>query len=278
MADQPNPAAAPSNPPANSGGGGGAFQVPAGQRLITEDDFGKFQRYEQQVRGLTPLAERAARHGFSKPEDFDAIAPWQGIIKKATERKMTPAAFEPFLADPSAPGGGQVDFDPEEFSTGVLTRAEQAATKAAEHTYALREHEAAVRAEPELFKRVAREQLGKDADEFDIENFAGRLKSTSKRPEYPAGHPLAGEHYSAFTEKHLEETAKALKKQFEDHRAKSISDKAKALSKSSPSSIAGDHAQQGKPETTDDRRPGGRPSVSKVEAVYAAKVAARQRP
>jgi hypothetical protein len=251
------------------------FTVPSGHRLVSDDDYGKFTRYEQQVRGFQPFYEKATKLGFKSPEDFDRYAP---AIDTLNKRKIDPKVLASMFEEDQPEAGGknaQPTIDIDEIRKSARDDARMEA-------YKIR-HEDAVANDPKIVDAAVRKFLG-DGEHDDytkaVTSSALARWMEDNRPLYPKGHPLAETALAPFSS----ELADKAIAHFNELKAKQKGAELAAAAKDAVSgqtrpkvpTIAGGGGPPGKPNTTDSgRRPNGLPSKAAVEAAYAAKRAGR---
>jgi len=163
---------------------GQANSLPPSGRSISDEDYQRFTRYEQQVKGFAPYQERIARMGIRSPEDFDRLT----LAEIKAEEKQQ-AAAQPEQHKPE---------DVRKLVSAELARERHAESR---------------KSEPQLIEKLAKELAGEDADEFDMEDtrrvvasYLQELRSDEKFEHnyYPPDHPLSGEAFAPLGEKHLE--------------------------------------------------------------------------
>jgi len=198
VSDQPtNAAAQPGSPAAQPAqaqqiGSG----LPDGYQPISKSDYERYQRYEQQVRGFTPLYEKLTKAGIKSVDDWGKYEP---AIETFKSRKMDPRAFAASFSDEAERdlNGGtsqpqQVDLAKlrEEMEQSFSTRIEE------------RFHGDARKGDNAVVDAAINKILGEgDHDDFQKEltkrAVVGWLEEN--RPSYPDGHPLAGKYLAPLT-------------------------------------------------------------------------------
>jgi hypothetical protein len=232
---------------------GQASSLPQGHRAVSESDYGRFQRYEQQVKGFSPYGERFAKYGITKPEDLDAhFANRNG---QGQEQAQAPAS------SPQA-------YDPE-----TVNKAVQAAIARERHTESRK-------GEGSLIKNWAKKLAGEDADDFAVEDAEHYLRAnlSNLRDDpafeanfYPAGHPLREETFAPYSDAHFEKLAPTWQERITKREAARMQQTAQAASKPSRPrpSPSGSSGGQGKPETSNQSRSAGEHIDDIVDRVLA---------
>lgn len=272
--------AAPTAPSAPSQPSSQQFTVPAGKVLVDQGEVDNYRRHQEQIKTLRPFYDRATKLGFKSPEDFDGVEP---LITTLRSRGLTPEqARRAFFDNIEEQGGGQgqqtqqPQFDPAELERKFESRLEE--------RLALKDHESAVKAVPELLSGMAKEALGKGASDYEVKRFARELSAELERHRsenadkhmYPEGHPLRRSKWAPYSKETVADVVKSLKKERDDFEAASKLRKAEAV-RTGTTTVAGPNAGGGTPEVNNTTRPGGKPSLDAVRAAAAAKIAARQR-
>lgn len=251
------------------------FTVPSGHRLVSDDDYGKYTRYEQQVRGFQPFYDKATKLGFKSAEDFDRFAP---AIETLNKRKIDPKALAAMFADEEPEAGGKstqpsIDIDEIRKSAREDARLE---------AYKIR-HEDAISNDSKVVEQAVAKFLGEgEHDEYTqaLTTSAISRWMEENRTSYPNGHPLADQFLAPFSSelagKAIEHFNTLKAKQKGAELAAAAKDAAGGQTKPKVPTVAGGGGPPGKPNTTDSgRRPGGLPSKAAVEAAFAAKQARR---
>lgn len=162
---------------------GQANSLPPTGKTITDDDYQRFTRYEQQVKGFSPYQERLARLGIKRPEDLDRFS---GSSDAPPRQETQP---EPQQHKPE---------DVRKIVAAELARERHAQSR---------------QSESELIAKVAKELAGEDADEFGVEDaqlqveaYIAKLRSDDKFEAnyYPQDHPLREEAFAPIGDKHVE--------------------------------------------------------------------------
>lgn len=265
----PNPAPAP----AAAAPAGGTFAPPAGQRLVSEQDYATFQRWGEQAKGAEGLLKRFKDAGFEKPDEFDKYAPKFRALK---EKGYTPEALD-ILLDPRA-GYGEPEEKPAKGAEFDQAKIDEIVDKAVNQRLGKHEayqaHKSAMSKTPDRLTAAAKEILGEDAGEFDIELWSEAIKSKLQPEFYPEGHPLRNDEYAPPSDEAIKTVVAALKQKSEAHKASALANKGTAVRRS-VASPASPNTGQGKPEQRSTRRPDGRPTPESIEAQWAERAARR---
>jgi len=277
VSDQPtNAAAQPGSPAAQPAqaqqiGSG----LPDGYQPISKSDYERYQRYEQQVRGFTPLYEKLTKAGIKSVDDWGKYEP---AIETFKSRKMDPRAFAASFSDEAERdlNGGtsqpqQVDLAKlrEEIESNFATKMEE------------RFHGDARKGDSAIIDLAVNKVLGDgEHDDFhkDVTKRAVKDWLEENRPSYPDGHPLAGKYLAPLTQELADKVAAHYAGLRSKQAGVSLAEKAKAANqppvKKTVGTIAGGGTSPpGQPAT--NAKTGQKPSREAVMAAYDARVAGR---
>jgi hypothetical protein len=258
------PAVAPSQPAVS-----GEFEQ------VSRGDLERYRRYEQQVRGLSPVAERLAKFGIKGAEDLERYAP---VFETINTRKIDPSGFRAMFspeADRDLKGEtAQPQFNPDELEQRVMTKVER--------QFAEREHKAAEARHARMLDELVKE-LVPDADDLSKEDARYILERhlETGRKTYPEGHPLSKEFLQPLSESDAKKASEWWKERQTKRAGQAMADKAKAAmagaGAAKPSKApAGNSAGQGTPnQPTGPLKPGTPAHRAHVEAILAQRQAAR---
>jgi len=237
-------------------------------------DAAEYQRHQEQLRGSKQFFETARKHGFEKPEAFEKYGKFTGTLKqKGLTLDQIMAAFE----DPGQ--GAQVaeerGFDPAQIdkyleSKGYVTM------DTVRRTTSESEYVAQLEREQQVYKAALDEFLGKDAPEWEREAWEAMafkaVESKRYTPEMrlPEDHPLAKDYvYRPFKEPEIKSVFAELAKRRDLHKGQRLA----AAGSGKPGGVstpAGSSAtapsQLPKEPASNDKRPGGKPSLAEAEA------------
>lgn len=248
--------------------------IPSGYRAISDADFERLTRAEQQANGMRPFYDRASKLGFKKAEDFDAWAP---AIETFAKKKMNPAAIASMFSPDADADLRGTDAKPQNIDIDELRKQIKAESLSEVHGI-LYDRERAN--DPKILEATLKKMLGDgEVDEYTkelnsqaLENYFWKVRKT-----YPDDHPLRGRPMPL-----TDAESEAAIKHFADLKAKqagqALADKAKQASKT-PTKLGtitgGGASAPSKPTNTTGRRPDGKPTKEAVMAAYEAQVAGR---
>ena len=282
MADQPNAAATtPLAPtvvqpgPAQPAGG---FTVPDGKMLV---DSTEYQRHQEQLRGSKSFVEAARKHGFDKPESFEKYGKFSSVLKQRNlSLDQLMQAFD--SPDAGADAAEAQGFSPAQIDQylqkqGYMTK--DVFDKERAFDRAEFEYKTEAQREQELYKQALAEFIKETPeDEHEFWEALAERETWNRRatPEvqYPKEHPLAEKYMiRPLKEPEIKSVIQALAAKRDLRKgAKLAALGGKAAKPGVTSTPAGSSASS--PTTlpkshSDDKRPGGKPTVAEAEAWHA---------
>lgn len=158
---------------------------------LSKADLERFQRYEQQVKGFTPLADAAAKLGLKSAADLERVAPF---LKAVT------AAQQPEPQQQQAAGPLTAD----QIAAAVDQRIEYRTLR--------EQHNAAIRAESDLITSAVDKLVGAGASQAEKDLTRRIVAATfeERRQPYQVGHPLGGESLAPITAQLAEAVVKEI--------------------------------------------------------------------
>lgn len=231
-------------------------------------------RYKQQVEGSKAFYDKARSTGFTKIEDFDRWAPAiQTLTKQGADPQRLAQAFSATIEENTDDPKAQIKDIEALLDQKLTAREKEWVTKQAQ-----KEHDSLLKSD---FDELSEDKINSEfKDEPEslrklMAHAAFGMYQRGRKP-YEGEHPLAeqgwlapgGKESIASIRQQLKELATAA-------RAGQLTKIGDAARRQTPSTPAGNAGGGGKPEDSDNKRPGGLPSREAVEAALAARAARR---
>lgn len=247
---------APSREPA-------APQIPAGHRLVTDQEYDAFKRIEQGYKGQTPILSKLGELGLKSPEDIERFGKTYG--------RMRESGIDPDRMFPEREPERRQEASP---NLDINSLRDQIMADLRRET-ATESHQAATQRERGMIGGLVTKLVGESKDE-DLKFLTRAIVNEAVSHAsslYPEGHALAGQ-LKPLSQDEFREIESAVEKRWQSFRGKQIADIAAGSKNAKPAPGPGPQGTA-TPERGPAHRPGGLPPKEAVLQAFEKLAAAR---
>lgn len=206
--------------------------VPQGYRLVPEDEWGKAQRWQQQVEGSRQEFERYKSQ----------FEPWKNVVDTFGKMGIDPKSFTAQQAQQAASNGQSQSLDPAAIEAAIDKRF-SAFEQRMQKADAMRSHEATMNAQRKALDKLVDDVVGSNADEATkkaVRGMAmGMYNENLQSNFYPENHPLHQDAFAPLPEDKWASFGTSISDMYKALRGSQLGAVADAAAKSAKSAPAG---------------------------------------